>query len=65
MAPPTIVPGKIADYLEQLRRATSPQPAPATPRMASPSFKPNPIATALVLVVFMACLYFVLYLALR
>jgi hypothetical protein len=33
--------------------------------MASPSLKPNPIATALVLVVFMACLYFALYLAVR
>jgi hypothetical protein len=29
------------------------------------SLKPNPIATALVLVVFMACLYLALYLALR
>jgi hypothetical protein len=33
--------------------------------MASPSLKPTPIATALVLVVFMACLYFALYLAVR
>jgi hypothetical protein len=62
---PHVSAGEIADYLDKLRLATSPQPARPLHPMASSSFKPNPIATALVLVAFMACLYFALYIALH